>query len=74
MRVGAQARQDRRTRGHGTAQHARDRVVLDLGTGPQALLARLAEREGREGDALRTWREIAEIDPGNAEAAARAGR
>ena len=37
-------------------------------------LARLAEREGREGDALRTWREIAEIDPGNAEAAARAGR
>ncbi|MCK6370671.1 MAG: amino acid adenylation domain-containing protein, partial [Gammaproteobacteria bacterium] len=28
------------------AQHARDRVVLDLGTGPQALLARLAVEAG----------------------------
>lgn len=37
-------------------------------------LARLADREGREGDALRIRREIAGTDPENAEAAARAGR
>ena len=39
--------------------------------GPMVRLARLAERTGQGGEAVRRWREVLEIDPGHAEAARR---
>ena len=52
-------------------RHRRDEGTRAARVGTLTRLARLAEREGRAPEALRRWREVLEIDGGNAEAVRR---